>query len=173
MTFSRDMRLFQGAQSMRSLLSSICRQVNCFQELRRPASIDVKEQSIEEVWRFWLRRESMRRLAYTLWVSVSTITGLGSWFIRLKPVSQLIDSQYLLFFDLPPVIPMKLLRVRLPCYESLWYAPTATAWLKCHQQKGGLFCWQVPFIADILVRHLRPTQHSRRAGPSLSIACPQ
>ncbi|OAL18164.1 hypothetical protein AYO22_10941 [Fonsecaea multimorphosa] len=113
MQFSKDMRLFQYAQSVRSIVTSICRQVNCFHEMRRPAPLENNKQSAEDAWKIWLRRESMRRLAYTLWV---------------------VDSQALLFFDLPPLVPMKLLQVRLPCHESLWHAPTASSWVECYKQ---------------------------------------
>jgi hypothetical protein len=31
---------------------------------------------------------------------------------------------------------MNLLRIRLPCPESHWQAPTASLWLECFEQTG-------------------------------------
>ncbi|KAH8807391.1 fungal-specific transcription factor domain-containing protein [Xylogone sp. PMI_703] len=115
MQFSKDLRLISSAQSMRSLLASICRQVNCFNESGRHEDLSNLQQPYEESWKSWIQGESMRRLAYALW---------------------LVDSQYILFFDLPPILPTNLLRVRLPSPESLWHAPTAAAWAAYFKQNS-------------------------------------
>ncbi|UKZ89666.1 uncharacterized protein TrAFT101_004709 [Trichoderma asperellum] len=115
MQFSGDLRLTESAQSIRSLIASVCRKVNCFNEIgRRIDGID-PEQSCTEAWKLWSRKESMCRLAYSVW---------------------LLDSQNALFFDLPPIIPTDLLRLKLPGPEELWRAPTAAAWLEVLRKQG-------------------------------------
>lgn len=49
---------------------------------------------------------------------------------------QLVDSQYALFFDLPPIVPTDLLRARMPSTESLWHAPTALVWNELMARSG-------------------------------------
>lgn len=48
--------------------------------------------------------------------------------------AQFVDSQYALFHDLSPIIPTEMLRVQLPCAESLWRAASAELWLKGFQE---------------------------------------
>lgn len=69
MQFSGDVRLTEAAQSMRSLLTTICRKVNCFSETGRRADT-LGQPPHAEAWKSWVRKESMRRLAYAAWVSV-------------------------------------------------------------------------------------------------------
>ncbi|GFP58551.1 zinc finger protein 641 [Trichoderma asperellum] len=51
-------------------------------------------------------------------------------------IASLLDSQNALFFDLPPIIPTDLLRLKLPGPEELWRAPTAAAWLEVLRKQG-------------------------------------
>ncbi|PNP46505.1 hypothetical protein TGAMA5MH_01963 [Trichoderma gamsii] len=113
--FSRDLRLTESAQSIRSLIASVCRKVNCFNEIGPRINAIDPGQPCAEAWRLWRRKESMCRLAYSVW---------------------LLDSQNALFFDLPPIIPTDLLRLPLPGTEELWRAPTAAAWLEILQKQG-------------------------------------
>ncbi|KAL6901140.1 hypothetical protein GGI43DRAFT_422654 [Trichoderma evansii] len=86
MQFSRDLRLTESAQSIRSLIASACRKVNCFNEIGRCIDGIEPGQSSTEAWKSWSRKEN-------------------------------------------------LLRLRLPCPEELWQAPTAATWLKAlHKQ---------------------------------------
>lgn len=154
--FSRDLRLTESAQSIRSLIASVCRKVNCFNEIGpRIDGIDPR-QPYAEAWRLWSRKESMCRLAYSVWVSMNHFMHPPSlpivkaydfcdfFFFVLSPLSkltnesryQLLDSQNALFFDLPPIIPTDLLRLPLPGTEELWQAPTAAAWLEALQKQG-------------------------------------
>lgn len=71
MLFSKDLRLTQSAQSMRSLLITFARQVNCFQEPLLPEDSPDLDQSSTEAWKLYIGRESRRRLAFALWVSQS------------------------------------------------------------------------------------------------------
>ncbi|KAK4945803.1 hypothetical protein LTR10_015151 [Elasticomyces elasticus] len=107
MQFSKDVRLVETAQGLRSVLDVICRKVNCFREAARPSTALGSAADDQAAWISWVRPETLRRLAYTIW---------------------LIDSQYMLFFDQPPLIPMELLRARLPSDEQLWNATTAQKW---------------------------------------------
>ncbi|KAK6383928.1 hypothetical protein LTS17_003220 [Exophiala oligosperma] len=114
MQFSADLRLTEVGQSNRSLVTSICRKVNCFKEADR--SIDtLRSLPKEEAWKIWSHRESMSRLAYAVWF---------------------VDGQYALYHDLTPIFPTELLRVQLPCPESLWRAPSATTWRNILKQNG-------------------------------------
>ncbi|KIY00202.1 uncharacterized protein Z520_03887 [Fonsecaea multimorphosa CBS 102226] len=113
MLFSKDLRLTQSAQSMRSLLITFARQVNCFQEPLLPDGSPDLDQSSTEAWKLYIGRESRRRLAFALW---------------------LVDSHFMMFYDLPPLVPVDLLRVRLPSSEPLWHASTVAAWLDCWKQ---------------------------------------
>ncbi|RFU35776.1 hypothetical protein B7463_g563, partial [Scytalidium lignicola] len=87
---------------------------------------------------FYATRESMRRLAYALW---------------------LVDSQYMLFFDLPPILPTDLLRVRLPSPESLWHAPTAASWA-AYSKQNSIY---LPLSIRQELKHLYRTK-TRRHG---------
>lgn len=49
---------------------------------------------------------------------------------------QFVDGQYALYHDLTPIFPTELLRVQLPCPESLWRAPSATTWRNILKQNG-------------------------------------
>ncbi|KAB2571013.1 Zinc finger protein MSN2 [Lasiodiplodia theobromae] len=96
-----DMRLVEHAQTNHALVATLCRRVGCFAE--SPQEDDEEEES----WAAWVARESARRLAYCAW---------------------LLDSQQVLLFDLLPAIPIDILRVRVPCLEDLWEAPSEDAW---------------------------------------------
>lgn len=72
--------------------------------------------------------------------------------------AQFVDSQYALFHDLSPIIPTEMLRVQLPCAESLWRAPSADLWLKCFQEtskplrRREAFFWLIDgYQADYMV----------------------
>lgn len=143
--FSRDLRLTESAQSIRSLIASVCRKVNCFNEIGPRINAIDPGQPCAEAWRLWRRKESMCRLAYSVWVSMNHFMHpppLSSSYSRPLPNHtdrsrhQLLDSQNALFFDLPPIIPTDLLRLPLPGTEELWRAPTAAAWLEVLQKQG-------------------------------------
>lgn len=69
MQFSGDLRLTEVGQSSRSLIASLCRKVNCFRGLDRDTDLSRPDLSCSEAWKLWARKESMCRLAYTVWVS--------------------------------------------------------------------------------------------------------
>lgn len=69
MQFSKDMSLVESAQSMRSALDMVCRKINCFNESERLVDLSAQHRPCQEDWKAWIRKESLRRLAYTLWVS--------------------------------------------------------------------------------------------------------
>ncbi|KAK0624508.1 Zinc finger protein MSN2 [Lasiodiplodia hormozganensis] len=98
-----DMRLVEHAQTNHALVATLCRRVGCFAESTQEDDDDDEEES----WAAWVARESARRLAYCAW---------------------LLDSQQVLLFDLLPAIPIDILRVRVPCLEDLWEAPSEDAW---------------------------------------------
>ncbi|KAL7917138.1 fungal-specific transcription factor domain-containing protein [Trichoderma austrokoningii] len=114
--FSRDLRLIESAQFIRSLIESVCRKVNCFNGRGPRINVIDPKQSSTEAWKYWSRKESMCRLAYSVW---------------------LLDGQNALYFDLPPIIPTDLLRLPLPGPEELWRAPTADAWLEVLRKQEG------------------------------------
>lgn len=68
MQFSADLRLTEVAQSIRSLVVSICRKVNCCNGLEQ-GQPPVGDHLDDEVWKSWANKESMCRLAYCVWVS--------------------------------------------------------------------------------------------------------
>lgn len=37
---------------------------------------------------------------------------------------QVLDTQHIMFWELPPVIPSELLQVQMPCDEQLWEVPS-------------------------------------------------
>lgn len=55
---------------MRSLLASIARKVNCFNESTHPEITLESQHAGVDTWRSWIRKERKRRLAYTIWVSI-------------------------------------------------------------------------------------------------------
>lgn len=71
----------------------------------------------DTLWRAWIKREKMWRLAYMAWV---------------------IDSQFTLFFDLDPLIPTDLMSAPLPCHDRVWEAPTAVIWENEVNRQGQL-----------------------------------
>lgn len=68
MQFSADFRLTEVGQSMRSLVTSLTRKVNCFNKAGSNMEA-LGSLPPEEAWRLWTRREIMSRLAYGVWVS--------------------------------------------------------------------------------------------------------
>lgn len=70
--FSRDLRLIESAQFIRSLIESVCRKVNCFNGRGPRINVIDPKQSSTEAWKSWSRKESMCRLAYSVWVSMNS-----------------------------------------------------------------------------------------------------
>lgn len=71
MLYSGDMRLIEYSQIDRSLIATLCRKVNCFNESSEDLNDRTTEQTLQDIWMAWVRKESMRRLAYLAWVSSS------------------------------------------------------------------------------------------------------
>lgn len=69
MQYSGDMRLIECAQIDRSLIATLCRKVDCFNESPDDPNDRSAEQPLQDIWMAWVRKESMRRLAYLAWVS--------------------------------------------------------------------------------------------------------
>ena len=76
MQFSKDSRLVETAQGLRSVLDVICRKVNCFREAARPSTALESPANDQAAWISWVRQETLRRLAYTIWVSYRHLSQL-------------------------------------------------------------------------------------------------
>lgn len=83
MLYSGDMRLIECAQIDRSLIATLCRKVNCFNESPDDPNDGSADQTLQDIWMAWVRKESMRRLAYLAWVSSSQRTKLKDFLLTL------------------------------------------------------------------------------------------
>ncbi|KAH6995762.1 fungal-specific transcription factor domain-containing protein [Ilyonectria sp. MPI-CAGE-AT-0026] len=97
MMFSGDSMLTDMAHANTAMVATLCRRANAFVETET-GNLSLFEGS----WDCWVQAESKRRLAYCAWV---------------------LDTQHIMFWELPPVIPSELLQVQMPCDEQLWELP--------------------------------------------------
>ncbi|KPM36148.1 hypothetical protein AK830_g10424 [Neonectria ditissima] len=128
MMFSGDSMLTDIAHTNMAMVATLCRRADAFSETETDAG-DVLLS--EGNWDQWVQAESKRRLAYCAWV---------------------LDTQHIMFFELPSVIPSELLQVQMPCHEPLWEAPSQ--------------CRLLELLAE--TRNPTATQRPRRLGQELS-----
>ncbi|KAH7122106.1 fungal-specific transcription factor domain-containing protein [Dactylonectria estremocensis] len=111
MMWSGDTMLTDMAHANMAMVATLCRRVNAFVET------DVDNISlVGQNWDLWVQAESKRRLAYCAWV---------------------LDTQHLMFFDLPPQIPNDLLQARMPCHEQFWEAQSQSRWSELLERTGN------------------------------------
>ncbi|PYH50082.1 uncharacterized protein BP01DRAFT_362086 [Aspergillus saccharolyticus JOP 1030-1] len=98
--------------------------------------------------------------------SIASLRLIGQMSLDREEISQklgkhgyilkLVDSQYMLYFDLPPTIPTDLLRLRMPNVESLWHAPTAESWNDCANKLGEHRSQDMRDELEYLYKNLEP-----------------
>ncbi|KAH7156067.1 fungal-specific transcription factor domain-containing protein [Dactylonectria macrodidyma] len=111
MMWSGETMLTDMAHANMAMVATLCRRGNAF------VDADVGNVSLSEGnWDCWVEAESKRRLAYCAWV---------------------LDTQQLMFFDLPPQIPNDLLQTRMPCHKQFWEAQSQRQWSELLEETGN------------------------------------
>lgn len=83
--YSREVRHMESAQSDRSLIATIVRKVNCFNQYPRSQDTMAASRPISDIWKDWIGIERLSRLAHTAWVSCEIVfLGAASYSLSNK-----------------------------------------------------------------------------------------
>ncbi|SCO78495.1 uncharacterized protein FRV6_02708 [Fusarium oxysporum] len=121
MMFAPETTLTEAVPTTRALLETLCRRMACYTNFDAFGRLLETEKSGQDNWADWIKKESLRRLFYSVWI---------------------LDCQYSCFWSGLGIVTIDCLKLPAPFHPTLWEASCQETWKK-HQDMP--FFKPVPF----------------------------
>ncbi|EWG55843.1 hypothetical protein FVEG_17606 [Fusarium verticillioides 7600] len=109
MMFAPETTLTEAVPTTRALLETLCRKMACQTNFDAFGRLLGTEKSGQENWVEWIKKESLQRLFYSVWI---------------------LDCQYSCFWSGPGIVTIDCLQLPAPFHQTLWEASCEEAWKK-------------------------------------------